>query len=331
MLPVGAAMAARHGWVAAALLVATACGGASSPTTPRAAATSPAAAMTSPDLSVTLPAGDAPINPLVADGSVWVAAHHAAAVVRIDAATGKVLARIATADQPGGGAAGAGLVWFTHYGASHLMVAIDPATNSVVRRIALPGESCCAPAVLDGAVWVTAGGADSPAVVAVDARTGRVGTRIERADGPVTVGTALWVSHDGQRAVVDPGTGTTTPSFVPPGVGAATGVAADGLVWGTRAGSLVGISPDGSVGRRITGPKEGRLFYGDDATALPSADEVWLTDGSANLWRLSPGADLRLVATFPGQQAVSLAGDGKGGVWAVLFTAGTVLHFAARP
>src|SRR5439155_5453508 len=116
--------------------------------------TPPVAAPAKPDIDITLHSGDAPQNPYPAFGSLWVAAHHANAVVRLDLLTGKTLARIPTGVEPGGITAGAGLVWVAHYGLGKLLVGINPNSNTVVRRVKLSGESCCQPAVLGATVWV---------------------------------------------------------------------------------------------------------------------------------------------------------------------------------
>lgn len=290
------------------------------------ASPSPSAArLALPDVDVALREGDAPQNPVLAFGSVWVAAHHGGAVVRVDPA-GAVRARIQTGgDNPGGITAGEGLIWATHYGASHLLVAIDPSSDKVVRRFALPGESCCAPAVLDHTVWVAA----SSAVVAVDPVTGRIGNTLSDADDPIVVGHRLWVTQHGQREVVDVATGTLSPAAVPADVGVSSGDLAAGLRWGSKAGVVVGVDAAGTVRRAVPGPHGGRLFYGDAGSVVTSADNVWATDGSAKLWRIrSATAPLELAATFPADRAVSMTGDGTGGVWVSLFNVSRLVHYA---
>src|SRR4051812_40977060 len=114
-------MRLKAGCVAVVLLfsMAAACGGSSSPddaqsSSPHPSASSPAPLK--PDIDVALRTNDAPQNPYMAFGSLWVAAHHAEAVLRLDPGTGKTIARIDTgATEPGGITAGHGLVWVTHY------------------------------------------------------------------------------------------------------------------------------------------------------------------------------------------------------------------------
>src|ERR1043165_2069534 len=115
----------------ALLSLAVGCGGSSSPPShadspsPRASTSTPAPVK--PDIDVALKTNDAPQNPYVAFGSLWVAAHHAKAVLRLDETTGKTVARIRTgAVEPGGIAAGDGLLWVTHYATGRLLIGIDP-------------------------------------------------------------------------------------------------------------------------------------------------------------------------------------------------------------
>lgn len=326
----------RHSSLLVSLaLVGALAGCGSSSKAPAKAAASPratAAPTAQPDVDVALTADDAPQNPFLAFGSVWVAAHHAKSVVRLDPATGATIARITTGgDQPGAMAAGAGLLWVTHYGATRLLVGIDPKSNAVVHSYRLPGESCCEVAVTGRTVWVTAAEGDKPTVVGVDAVNGRVGKRFAGADGPLVVGAQLWVTHDGKRAVADPASGTITPTAIPAGVALLSGVAADGLIWGTSGGgAALGLSPDGVVRRTVLGPGGKRLFYGDGGSATPSGKTAWITDGSTKLWRIrSASAPLELVAILPADRAVSMTGDGTGGVWVALFSGGRLLHYAS--
>jgi hypothetical protein len=305
----------------------TGCGGpAGSPT----AAGSPSpSALATPDVDVALTAGDAPENPLLAFDSVWVVAHHARAVVRLSR-SGAVLARIDTAaEEPGGMVAGAGLVWVTHYGPGRLLVAIDPKTNKVVHRYPLAGDSCCEPAVLGRTVWVTSSADGAPAVLGIDTTTGRTVKRLDGAEGPMVVGSQLWVVHDGQWEVADVTTGTFTPTAIPPGIDVRLPQPAAGLIWGMRAGAAVGLTPTGTVQQTIRGAKGARLYYGEDGVAKPSGDVAWVTDSMAKLWRIDPGAkDVRLVATFPSDRALSMIGDGTGGVWVAVFNQSRVVHYA---
>jgi sugar lactone lactonase YvrE len=314
------------------LATTTACGGAAPAATPSTAATSAAATAApdaKPDFDVALDEGDAPQNPYVAFGSVWVAAHHATYVIRIDLATGKKLARIPTgSSQPGGITAGAGLVWVTHYGSAQSLVGIDPLTNKVVRRFKLPGESCCQPAVLGSTVWVAAGGEDRPAIIGFAVTDGHVVRRVDGVDGPVVVGAALWASQQGLPVIVDPRSGAITETKAPRGAVIWASPPADGMTWVTREGAALGLSADGTVTRTVMAPGGAKLTV-LEGMAVTSGRTVWVADGESTLWRIDPDAVAAVKAVTLPRDTASIAGDGKGGVWVALFGKAHVLHFAA--
>jgi len=315
----------------ALLSLAVGCGGSSSSpaspgsSSPRASASAPAPVK--PDLDVALKPNDAPQNPYVAFGSLWVAAHHSEAVLRLDLATGKTLARIKTgAVEPGGITAGHGLVWVTHYGTGRLLIGIDPTTNAIVRRTKLPGESCCQPAVLGSTVWVAAGHPDAPALVGVDVRTGRIVKHISGIDGPVVVGGQLWASNAGNTVIVDPRDGTVTPTAA---IGTVLWASptVDGLTWGMHDGAASGLASDGSVARTVLGQGDLKLSY-TEGMAITSAQTVWAVS-EISLWRIDSGAKSAVLAAGLDRDIHSIAGDGKGGVWVALFDASRMQHFPA--
>ena len=320
-------------WAIAPIMVGTAvaCGGSTAPTTlgasPSPSAT--AAASARPDVDVALRAGDAPENPYAAFGSLWVVAHHARTVVRVDLASGRTIARIKTgAEEPGGITAGAGLLWVVHYGAGRTLVGIDPDTNKIVRRTKLPGESCCQPAVLGSTVWVTGGGEGSPAIVGVDARTGKLGRRIDGVDGPVVQGTTLWASREGRPVIVNASTGAVTETSAPAGSVMWASPQVDGLTWVTQNGAAVGFGADGGVKRNVLGPGNAKLTY-TEGMAVTSGNIVWVVDGTSSLWRIDSGAETAVLAAHIAHDTLSIAGDGSGGVWVTLFDAARLQHFRA--
>jgi hypothetical protein len=326
-------MRIRHsGFAGLALLsLAVGCGGSSSSsaspkaTSQRPSASSPAPAK--PDIDVALRTGDAPQNPYVAYGSLWVAAHHTKDVLRLDLTTGKILARIKTgAVEPGGIIAGHGLVWVVNYGAGRLLVGIDPHSNKIVRRTKLPGESCCQPAVLGSTVWVAAGGPDAPVVVGVDARSGRIVKHISGIDGPIVVDGQLWASRDGDTVVVNPRSGdvTSTSAF---GTVLWDSPPVDGLAWGMQDGAAVGLAPDGHVARTVLDQDDYQLSY-SEGMAITSGPTVWAVS-EISLWRIDPGAKAAVLATGLDRDIHSIAGDGNGGVWVADFDGARMQHFPA--
>jgi TolB protein len=102
-------------------------------------------------------------------GAIWVAGHEgdgSAWVKRIDPATNQVVMTIPLEAAPGwdfgggGMAAGAGSIWVTGAapapagGSSAILERIDPATNTVVGTISLPGQDGADVTVDDSSVWV---------------------------------------------------------------------------------------------------------------------------------------------------------------------------------
>src|SRR5262249_34551601 len=88
-------------------------------------------------------------------GSLWIPACGDHALVRANLQTGKREATIAAApaDSEGCIAVGAGSIWLAS-DAKGVLSRIDPNTNSVIAKIAIPSGSYC-PVFADGSVWVT--------------------------------------------------------------------------------------------------------------------------------------------------------------------------------
>jgi len=85
-------------------------------------------------------------------GSVWVTDQIANTIVRVDAVTGRVIARIPVGHEPLGVAAGDGNVWVTN-AADDTVSEIDPTTNQVVTTLDV-GDHPTQVAVGDGSVWI---------------------------------------------------------------------------------------------------------------------------------------------------------------------------------
>ncbi len=99
-------------------------------------------------------------------------------LVRIDARSGRVVARIPVGSGPGPIAATASRIWVWNTSAPTSLMGIDPATNRVAATVALPG-------VLDiaagpGGLWATGSGAG---IVRLDPLSGQVVRRIASAVG----------------------------------------------------------------------------------------------------------------------------------------------------
>jgi hypothetical protein len=297
--------------------------------TPSTSASIVAPKLAKPDAEVAFETGDAPQNPVAGYGSLWVPAHHAGAVLRVDVKTGKLLARINTGDSPGNILVGAGKVWVAQYADTHTLVAIDPATNRIALRVRLPGESCCQPAILGSTVWVTAADASGPSIVAVNAATGHLGKRIHGVDGPIVVGHRLWASQDGLLVEVNTTTGDAVGIGAPPNIGIVAAPAAQGLTWAwdAVAGAAYGLNSDGTLGRTVKGPG-GASLGGSDGMVVTSGDTVWATDGVWNLWRIDAGATAAVQVARTVADLLCVAGDGHGGVWVSFFNTDKVQHFS---
>src|SRR5262245_25407602 len=79
-----------------------------------------------------LATGDRPFHALSATGSIWVTNLYSSTVARIDARTNRVVARIPVGARPYGLAAGGGAIWVSNSGEGTVS-RIDPRTNKVVK------------------------------------------------------------------------------------------------------------------------------------------------------------------------------------------------------
>jgi len=155
-----------------------------------------------------------------ADGSLWVSG--SGAISRIDPATGRLLARIAT---PSAGdlthmAIGEGSVWATGDYDASVVYRIDPVTDRVAATISTPGPALGI-AVGGGRVWVAIDREGPGEVIGIDPRTDRVtGAPIEVGTGPgqlVYGDGALWVENTAPASVmrIDPAAGRAVPIIGP--------------------------------------------------------------------------------------------------------------------
>jgi virginiamycin B lyase len=134
-------------------------------------------------------------------------------VLRLDPATGKVLARIAIPDgleimEEGSVASGEGFVWVVAAGNERTLVKIDPSTNTVVDRVPVEVGVVAARAG-EGALWTT--NSVTNAVDRRDPSTGALVTSVPTGKGArfFAVGEgAVWVQNnvDGTVTRVDPAT-----------------------------------------------------------------------------------------------------------------------------
>ncbi len=213
-----------------------------------------------PHADQTVRVGNAPHNVAAGFGSVWVTV--SGELVRLDSATGAVLARISIGGRPWGVAVGEGAVWVGNW-TDGTVTRVDPATNTVVWRVTLNtsfGEaSPVGVAAGGGSVWAADNSSDE--VWRLDPATGAVLATAHVGDAHEFVGFGeggVWVSSEnGTVGQLDPASGGLTRTI-------AAGADADflgfspGALWVTNYGSefLWRIDP-------VTGAVSAKLNIGD--------------------------------------------------------------------
>jgi virginiamycin B lyase len=131
---------------------------------------------------------------------------------------------------------------------------IDPITNRIVAKVALPGEACSGLAFGFGSVWVPVCGR-KPALVRVDAHQNKViatlPIRPAGAGGGITTSTdSVWMVTDeaGTLNRIDPSTNSVRQKIsLPPG--SYNPVFSDGIVWITGVERSVLTAVDAATGR----------------------------------------------------------------------------------
>ena len=148
-------------------------------------------------------------------------------VVRVDRASGAVVARMATGARSDVIVTGFGAIWVASSG-TNTVTRIDPTTNSVVATIPV-GESPKFMTAGEGAVWVQ--NRKDGSVSRIDPSTNREVARIAAgaptpAGDIATGGGAVWLAVDGKSVTrIDPRTNAVTHQFV-------GGSGADAIRWG---------------------------------------------------------------------------------------------------
>ena len=222
-------------------------------------------------------------------GSVWSPSCSTHTVLRVDPATGTVLARIPAdpVNSEGGITVGAGSVWIVTKPST--LVRIDPRSNTISASIQLPAGSEN-PLFVDGFVWVS--GFEHNDLLKIDPAANKVIDTIEVGPKPrfLTAGAgSLWTLNQGDGTIsrVDQKTGTllaTIPCGIEGGGGEIT--FGNGHVWATMFDfPLTEIDPATNKVLKQWGGKGGdgiRFGFGS----------VWLSNGAmATVWRLSPHQD----------------------------------------
>jgi YVTN family beta-propeller protein len=221
------------------------------PATPTIAAAPTPASVAIGTVAATIAVGT-PRDVMAAFGSIWVSDGKGATITRIDPATNKVQAVIATPGPASVLANGGGAVWVTSYPGNSL-TRIDPATNTVARSVSLAdaGAGPIGVTFSAGALWVADhDGTPTTSIAKVDPATMKVVQVIpvgHGADsGPTWVATgagSIWTNVQNIDSVVriDPTTGRILAT-IPDGGSCAMVVASDTAVWAAGGGGD-GCSP----------------------------------------------------------------------------------------
>jgi streptogramin lyase len=276
-----------------------------------------------PRADQTIRVGKAPFNVAAGFGSVWVTV--SGGLVRLDPATGAVVARIGVGSRPWGVAVGEGAVWVGNW-TDGTVTRVDPATNRVTWQVTLNlslGEaSPVGVAAGGGSVWVADNSSDE--VWRLDPATGAILATTHVGDAHEFVGFGdggVWVSsEDGIVGELDPATGTLTRSI-------AAGADADflgfspGSVWVTNYASefLWRIDPaTGAVAAKLRiggGGAQGVAFDGSSLwVAMYDLGEALRIDPTS-------GRTLRRVVVGEKPRGLVVA---AGSVWVANSTSGTV-------
>jgi hypothetical protein len=228
--------------------------------------------------------------------NLWVVDCVSKALARVETATAKPVATIAT----GAGSASPAIassadsVWVLTDDKTTL-TRIDPENNSIVSEIRL-AASCRSIMVADNSLWVLC--PEEKRIIRINPQTNLVITRVEVTPEPVSMAfgeSAVWVLSraQGKVARIDPKTNKVIAS-IDLGFTNADGHVAvgDGFVWVTAPGfPITKISP------QLEKEKVVQQFAGDGGGMIQfGLNSIWLTNTAYNnVWRLDPK---RIAATL---------------------------------
>lgn len=271
-----------------------------------------------PHADQTIRVGARPYNLAEGFGSVWVTV--SGGLVRVDPATGAVLANVSIGDRPWGVAVGEGAVWVGDE-ENGTVARVDPATNTVVWRVMLSGASPVGVAAGAGSVWAADNAGDE--VWRLDPATGAVLGVAHVGDRHEFVGFgegAVWVSsEDGTVGKLDPATGAVT-KLIDAGSDADFLGFSPGAVWVTnyRSDTLWRIDP-------ATGAVAAQLSIGTGAQGVAfDGSSLWVAMynlGEVRRVDATTGRVLRRVRVGTKPRGVIAA---AGSVWVANSTSGTL-------
>lgn len=246
-------------------------------------------------------------------GSLWAPSCEENVIYRISTKTNELEAKVpvAPANTEGGIAFGAGSVWMPTDPKGTELARIDPATNQVTQRIAMPPGSLTA-VFGYGLVWVSS--TETSVVSAVHPATNKIIATVPVDKNPrfLAVGEGyVWTLNQATGTVskIDPNTmkAVATIEVGVPGLGGDI-AAGEGSVWVTaRTIPVSRIDPlTNKVIQQFAGP-------GGDAIKVGHGS-VWLSNGRwGHVWRMTPAklSDLVPASWTAKAQKADLDGDGK--------------------
>ncbi len=226
---------------------------------------------------------------LFAFGSLWIPSCGDHALVRADAGSGSILAKVAAspADSEGGIAAGAGSVWLvTGAGAGGALTRVNGNTNAVEAMIPVASGSSN-PLFADGFIWVSSH--EHNALLKIDPATNKVVATIAVGKGPrflTAGGGSVWTLNQGDGTVSRIDTKTSRcVANIEAGIPGEGGEIAFGFdtVWATVFGfPITRIDP---VTNQVTAQWAGA--GGDSIRA--GHGSLWLTNlRTGDIWRFAP-------------------------------------------
>jgi virginiamycin B lyase len=233
--------------------------------------------------------------------NLWAVSCGTQGVARLESATGKSVAAIAT----GAGSASSAIasspdsIWVLTDDKTTL-TRIDPDTNSIVSEMRL-GASCRSVTFAVDSLWVICSG--EKRIIRINPQTNVVTTRIEVTPEPVSLAlggataaeNSIWVlsRKEGKVARIDPKTNKVIAT-IELGFTNADGNLAfgDGFVWVTAPGF-----PITKINPQLEKEKVVQQFAGDGGGMIQfGLNSVWLVNAAYNnVWRLDPK---RIAATF---------------------------------
>jgi len=219
-----------------------------------------------------------------ARGAVW-APSRTGVLYRVDPVARKITARIQVGGELDDVVAGAGSVWVVSYG-GRSVIRVNPRTNRVARRIALPGAKGGGSGITTagGAVW--AGQTQGTAIYRIDPRRNRaVAVRTGKL-GPAwfsSSGDAVWFSniYDNSVQRLDPATRRVTATVAVKSV---------------------------PVNLEVIGP------------------DVWVPNDTSNVVTRIDGETAQIVEVIDTARNPAVVAGWNGDAWVTMFDAGEVWH-----